>query len=178
VLEGLGKVLLAERKLADGPDFGVRLESLLQLRREGTGLQGNDLGGGIRVVGNGRAALGAEETMDIVAGRALAGPLLDGAVDGELVLGDNGNERVGRATLALAVVTVVVTSEERGVDVNRVGDGLAETVSGERHVGVFLLNWRKCGRDEDSCGFWDRSESKSSGETWTLLFIRRGWRGI
>ena len=42
---------------------------------------------------------------------------------------------VGRARLALAVVAVVVAGEERGVNVDRVGDGLAETVSGEGHFG-------------------------------------------
>jgi hypothetical protein len=42
---------------------------------------------------------------------------------------------VGRARLALAVVAVVVAGEEGSVDVSRVGDGLAETVSSERHVG-------------------------------------------
>jgi hypothetical protein len=133
--EGLGQVLLAEGELADGPDLGVRLEVLLNLRVEGTGLQGNDLGGGIGVVGYGRAAVGAEEAPDGLAGGALALPLLEGAVDGELVLGDNGDEGVGRAGLALAVVAVVVAGEEGSVDVSRVGDGLAETVSSERHVG-------------------------------------------
>lgn len=41
---------------------------------------------------------------------------------------------VSAAALALAVVTVVVTSEEGSFNVSRVGDGLAETVSSERHV--------------------------------------------
>ena len=44
---------------------------------------------------------------------------------------------VGGAALALAVVTVVVANEERSFHVNRVGDGLAKTVSGERHVERF-----------------------------------------
>ncbi len=42
---------------------------------------------------------------------------------------------VGRARLALAVIAVVVAGEEGGVNVDRVGDGLAETVSGEAHFG-------------------------------------------
>lgn len=88
VLESLGKGLLAERKLANGPDLGVllwgqisidannlgldcrgtyRLEVLLDLGVESTGLQSDDLRGGIGVVGDGRAALGAEETVDNVA---------------------------------------------------------------------------------------------------------------
>lgn len=104
--EGLGQVLLAEGELADGPDLGIlagsvnffttmqrvvgdthRLEVLLQLSLESTGLEGDDLGRGIGVVGDGGAALGAEETVDNLSGGALgAGVGLDGAVDGELVL--------------------------------------------------------------------------------------------
>ena len=40
---------------------------------------------------------------------------------------------VSAAALTLAVVAVVVASEERSFNVSRVGDGLAEAVSGERH---------------------------------------------
>lgn len=183
VSEGLREVLLAEGELADSPDFGVLdpisnvceihakertygLEVLLQLSVEGAGLEGNDLGGGIGVVGDGGTALGAEESVDDVAGRALgAGVGLDGAVEGELVLLDDSDESyrgvsrlillcalhslqawfssfrarwgkrtVGGTALALAVVAVVVANKERGLHVNRVGDGLAETVSGERHI--------------------------------------------
>lgn len=73
-----------------------RLEVLLDLGIESTGLQSDDLRGGIRVVGDGRTALGAEESVDSVAGGALgAGVGLDGAVDGELVLLDNSNESWG-----------------------------------------------------------------------------------
>jgi hypothetical protein len=42
---------------------------------------------------------------------------------------------VGAATLALAVVTVVVSGDEGRLDVSRVGDGLAQAVSSERHDG-------------------------------------------
>jgi hypothetical protein len=45
-----------------------RLQVLLQLRVKSASLEGNDLRGGIGVVGNGRAALGAEETVDAFAG--------------------------------------------------------------------------------------------------------------
>ncbi len=45
---------------------------------------------------------------------------------------------VSRARLALAVIAMVVAGEERGVNVDRVGDGLAEAVSGEAHVGKSL----------------------------------------
>lgn len=111
-------------------------------------------------MGNGAAAFGAEDAVDVLARRALAGPGLGGALDGELVLGDDGYEgwreggersvrlslypfviwklTVGRAGLALAVVTVVVPSDEGRVDVDRIGDGLAEAVSGERH-GEYVL---------------------------------------
>ena len=44
---------------------------------------------------NGRAALGAEEAVDVLAGGALGGVLLDGTVDGELILGDDGDEGWG-----------------------------------------------------------------------------------
>ena len=40
---------------------------------------------------------------------------------------------VGRATLTLAVIAVVIGRGKRLVDVDRVGDGLAETVSGDGH---------------------------------------------
>lgn len=40
---------------------------------------------------------------------------------------------VGRAGLALAVVTVVVGRDQRSVDVNAVRDSLAEAVSCENH---------------------------------------------
>ncbi len=47
----------------------------------------------------------------------------------------NARRTVSRAGLALAVVAVVVAREQRGVDVDRVRDGLAEAVSGETHLG-------------------------------------------
>ena len=45
--------------------------------------------------------------------------------------------------MALAVVAMVIAGEERGIHVNRVGDGVAKTVTGERHVGCcsMLSNW-------------------------------------
>lgn len=114
-------------------------------------------------MGNGRAALGAEETPHRFSGRALALPLLHGAIDGELVFGNNGDEgwsllaicrvrimgegegeevTVGAAALTLAVVAVVVAGDERGFDVGGVGDGVAEAVSGERHNGG--SGWSEC----------------------------------
>lgn len=43
-------------------------------------------------MGNGRATLRTEQTVDIMAGRALAGVLLDGAFGGQFGLGDNSNQ--------------------------------------------------------------------------------------
>lgn len=43
-------------------------------------------------MGDGRAALGAEDSVDGVSGGGRAGPLLDGAVDGQRGLGDDGDE--------------------------------------------------------------------------------------
>lgn len=146
---------------AQGGGGTHRLQVLLDLSVKGAGLEGDDLRGGVGVVGDGGAALGAEDAVDVVARRALAGVLLGGAVDGELRLGDDGDEgcvsrsvlgqlpllrggllsegtgvrTVRGAGLALAVVAVVISGEERGIDVDRVGDGLAEAVSGERHDG-------------------------------------------
>lgn len=48
---------------------------------------------------------------------------------------------VGAAALALAIVAVVVAGQKGGLDVSGVGDGLAETVSGERHVGGCLVGF-------------------------------------
>lgn len=42
---------------------------------------------------------------------------------------------VSRATLTLAVIAVVISRSERLLDVDRVGDGFAETVTGNRHFG-------------------------------------------
>lgn len=40
---------------------------------------------------------------------------------------------VGRTTLTLAVVAVVISRNGRLVDVDRVSDSFAQTVTGERH---------------------------------------------
>ena len=101
MLEGVGQALLAEGQLADGPDLGVGLERLLDVAVERAALEGDDLGRRVRVVGDRGAALGAEEAPDALAGAALALVLLDGAVDGELVLGDDADEGWGRVGSAL-----------------------------------------------------------------------------
>lgn len=92
MLERLLEVLLAEGKLADSPDLGVGLQRLLDIGRESTGLQGDDLRSGIGIVGDGGATLRAEDAVDGVAGATLTSPALGGAVEGQLILGDNSDE--------------------------------------------------------------------------------------
>lgn len=43
-------------------------------------------------MGNGGATLGAEDTVDVIAGGALAGVLLDRALDFQAVLGNDGHQ--------------------------------------------------------------------------------------
>lgn len=116
VRKRLGKLLLAKRQLADCPDLGVlenvriflvvntaqrrwvdfdtyRLQILALLGFKSTTLQSNDFGGRIGIVGYGRAALGAEQAMNIFTGRTFATVLLDWAIDGELVFGDDYDKR-------------------------------------------------------------------------------------
>ena len=64
-------------------------------------------------MGNGRAALGAEEAVDVVARGTLARVFLDGALDGELVLGDDGDEGFGDGMLASIEFDNGVTWRER-----------------------------------------------------------------
>lgn len=69
-----------------------RLEVLLDLVVQSTSLQSDDLRGRIGVVGNRRATLRAEDTVNSIAGRALPRPGLGGTVDGQRVLGDNDDQ--------------------------------------------------------------------------------------
>lgn len=78
------------RKVVRRTTYGLKI--LLYLSRERAGLEGNDLGSSLGVVGDGGAALLAEPAPDGVAGVGGALPLLDGAVDLELVLEDYGDE--------------------------------------------------------------------------------------
>jgi hypothetical protein len=133
MLERLGQVLLAEWQLADRPDLRIRLQLFLQLRVEAPGLHSDDGRGGVGVVSNGRAALGAEDAVDGFARASHSGPALGGALDRKLVFEDHGDEGVGGAGLALAVVAMVVADEEGLVHVDCEGDGLTEAMSGERH---------------------------------------------
>lgn len=68
------------------------LEVLALLVVEAAALESNDLWGSVGVVGNGRAALRAKEAVDGLARGSGARPLLDGAVDGQGILGDNDDE--------------------------------------------------------------------------------------
>lgn len=98
MLERVGEGLLAEGQLADGPDLRVRLQVLLDLGVERAGLDGDDLGGRVGVVGDGAAAVAAEPAPDAVAAAAFALPLLQGTVDGELILGNDCDEGWGGMT--------------------------------------------------------------------------------
>lgn len=69
-----------------------RLKVLLDLSVQSTSLQSDDLRGRIGVVSNGRATLRAEDTVDSIARRALARPGLGGTVDGQRVLGNDGDQ--------------------------------------------------------------------------------------
>jgi len=68
-----------------------RLQPLLDLAVQRPALNRDD-GSGFGVVSDGGAALGAEPAVDGVSGVGDALPLLDGAVGGELVLGDDDYE--------------------------------------------------------------------------------------
>lgn len=91
----MSQVLLAERQLADGPNFGVRLQLLLDFCVEGARLQGDDFGSRIGIMGDRGATFGAEDPVDSLAGAALTSPALGGSVHGQLVLGNNGDQSCG-----------------------------------------------------------------------------------
>lgn len=91
-IKRLRQLLRHKRQFGLGPDLSIRLQRLLDLGVERAGLERNNLGRRIRVVGNGRAAGWAKDAMHRLARRALAGPRLGLAADFELVLGDDGDE--------------------------------------------------------------------------------------
>ena len=70
-----------------------RLQGLLDVRIESATLDRNDLLGGIGVVGDGGAALGAEQAMHVFARAAGLCVALDGAGEVHLVLGDDADQR-------------------------------------------------------------------------------------
>lgn len=69
-----------------------RLQGLLDLAVESTGLEGDDGRGSLRVMGNGRTALGAEDAVNGQARAASLGVGLGRTVDGQRVLGDDGDQ--------------------------------------------------------------------------------------
>lgn len=69
-----------------------RLQGLLDLGVESTGLEGDNRGRSLGVMGDGRTALAAEDTVDGLAGRAIAGVGLGRTVQLQKVLGDDGDE--------------------------------------------------------------------------------------
>lgn len=69
-----------------------RLQCLFNFSVECTSLEGDDRRGGIRVMGNGRATFRAEKTVDVLTRASFARVLLDRAVDGQYILGDDGDE--------------------------------------------------------------------------------------
>lgn len=106
-------------------------------------------------MGDGGTTLRAEDAVDSEAGGTLARPALGGALNSQLVLRDDSDEgynkvnncvssgvftqlTVGRASLTLAVIAVIIGSNQRCVNVHGVRDGFAEAVSGERHC-VWIL---------------------------------------
>lgn len=91
-MEGLGQRLGHEGKLGLRPNLRVRLERLLDLRVECASLDGDDLRGGIRVVGDGRAAGWAKDAVHSLSRGTLSGPGLGLAADRELVLWNDGDE--------------------------------------------------------------------------------------
>lgn len=91
-MEGLGQRLGHEGKLRLCPNLRVGLERLLDVHVERASLEGNNLGGSIRVVGDGRAAGWAKDAVDSLSRGTLSGPGLGFAVDLELVLWNDGDE--------------------------------------------------------------------------------------
>ena len=87
---GLARTFFLIKVVGYGETY--RLQVLLDLGVQGAGLEGNDLRGRIRVVGNGRAALRAEDPVNLVTGSTRASVALGGSLDGQLVLGDDGDE--------------------------------------------------------------------------------------
>lgn len=73
-LEGLCQRLRHERQLGLSPDLGIWLERLLDVRVQRAGLDGDDLGRRVGVVGDRRAAFRAKDSVNILARGALARP--------------------------------------------------------------------------------------------------------
>jgi hypothetical protein len=136
-----------------------RLQGFLDLTVQRSGFDGDDLGGRIGVVGDGRTALGAKDTMHGFARATRACPALGGTLHGELVLGHDGDEgwenpdlvrsdphrylggciiTVGRPALTLAVIAVIVPRDQGLLNIDAVRHSFAEAVASENHVGGII----------------------------------------
>jgi hypothetical protein len=73
-------------------DATYGLQFLLDLHVKGPSLHGDDLGGRIGIMRDGRTAFRAEDTVDGLTGASLASPALSWAVDSYFSLGDYGDE--------------------------------------------------------------------------------------
>lgn len=73
-LEGLRQRLGHERQLGLSPDLGIWLERLLDVCVQRASLDGDDFGRRVGVVGDGRAAFRAEDSVNILARGTLARP--------------------------------------------------------------------------------------------------------
>ena len=69
-----------------------RLQGLLDIPVESSSLESNDLGGSLGVVGNRGTALRAEDAVDSKSRSAGSSPALNGSLDGQLVLRNDGDE--------------------------------------------------------------------------------------
>lgn len=69
-----------------------RLQCLLDLGVQSTGLKGDNRRRGLRVMGDGRTALAAKDTVHGLAGSAIASVGLCRTVHFQKVLGDDGDE--------------------------------------------------------------------------------------
>ncbi|GAO47909.1 hypothetical protein G7K_2105-t1 [Saitoella complicata NRRL Y-17804] len=144
VVKLLAQLLLHKRQLGNTPNLSLRLQLLLLLHIERSRLHRNNLRRGIGVVRDRTSALGAENPVDVLSGRSRGSVRLGGSLDGDFGFGDNSDEGVRGAGLALAIVAVVVADEIGLFNVNGVGDGFAEAVSlllehtRENHCGDLL----------------------------------------
>jgi len=83
-------------------------------------------------MGDRGATFAAEDAVDVLATIAFFGVVLSGALDRQLIGGNDDDERVGAACLPLAVIAMIVAYEER-LGVNGEGGLTAKAVSRESH---------------------------------------------
>ena len=83
------------------------LQVLLDLSVQGASLDGNDFRSCIRVVGDRGTTLRAEDTVDGEAGGTLSSPALGGALDSQLVLGDNSDKSYKKVNNCISPVVII-----------------------------------------------------------------------